>query len=450
MPTNHGKIAVFLGPTLPRAEAEALLDATYLPPVEQGSVAAVVERRPEAIVIIDGYFGWVPSVWHKEILWALSEGTPVFGASSMGALRAAELHPFGMIGYGRVFGEFAKGRLHDDDEVAVTHADAEHGFRAFSDAMVNVRATLAKASSHEVINASAVSALVDQAKTTFFPDRQLARLVDVAGRSGLISRSEHARLSAWLPANFQDVKADDARGLLLRLAGGWRGEPRIAADFTFQSTVNWLQLLDAVRRVSEAIPSGGSDDVLTECRVAGQWPAIEAMALVRLLVGQLTGWAGQMTDDEYVSELARLCVSLGLDSLDDVLKWLDQVGWDGERLIRFLDRESRVGRAREYNGNDLRDAARDVLVLSGAEAALAERGRRKRAWLDALDRSTLVSRDPSEAIEWFRSLVGSRAAEPEGVLASRHGWSSVSDMKEDLLCEYAFRSATDAAGGAAH
>jgi hypothetical protein len=79
-------------------------------------------------------------------------------------------------------------------------------------------------------------------------------------------------------------------------------------------------------------------------------------------------------------------------------------------LARLLELEARLRRVREYNENDLRDATRDVLMLTGAGAALAERGRRKRAWLDAFDRSTLVSVDPSDAVEWFRSLFGSHAA----------------------------------------
>ena len=60
-----------------------------------------------AIGIVDGYFEGVLSVWHKEILWAMAEGIHVFGSASMGALRAAELHPFGMHGTGRIFEAFA-------------------------------------------------------------------------------------------------------------------------------------------------------------------------------------------------------------------------------------------------------------------------------------------------------------------------------------------------------
>ena len=52
----------------------------------------------------------------------------------MGALRAAELHVFGMVGVGRVFELFRDGLLEDDDEVAVAHGPADSGYqpKAFS------------------------------------------------------------------------------------------------------------------------------------------------------------------------------------------------------------------------------------------------------------------------------------------------------------------------------
>ena len=116
-----------------------------MPPVAQGDVYRAALSRPRAIGIIDGYFSGAPSVWHKEILWAMSEGVPVFGAASMGALRAAELHEFGMRGIGRIFEAFRDGVLEDDDEVAVVHGPAEIGYLPASEAMVNIRATLALA-----------------------------------------------------------------------------------------------------------------------------------------------------------------------------------------------------------------------------------------------------------------------------------------------------------------
>jgi hypothetical protein len=131
-------VVVFTGPTLPKAEAEARLGGTILPPARQGDIwRAVRTHRPVAIGLIDGVFFHQPAIWHREILWALAEGVHVFGAASMGALRAAELAPFGMRGVGKVFEAFRDGfwpgfsePFEDDDEVAVIHAPAELGHAA--------------------------------------------------------------------------------------------------------------------------------------------------------------------------------------------------------------------------------------------------------------------------------------------------------------------------------
>ena len=138
-------VVVFLGPTLAVDDARAVLDAHYLPPAAHGDVFQAALRRPRAIAVVDGVFERRPAVWHKEILFALSEGIHVYGAASIGALRAAELDAFGMRGVGEVYRAYADGTIEDDDEVAVAHADAEYGFRALSEAMVDVRATLASA-----------------------------------------------------------------------------------------------------------------------------------------------------------------------------------------------------------------------------------------------------------------------------------------------------------------
>ncbi|MDO8943743.1 MAG: TfuA-like protein, partial [Desulfobacterales bacterium] len=89
---------VFIGPTISAAAARAEFRSGHRllchGPAAQGDVYRAALERPSAIGIIDGYFDRVPSVWHKEILWAMSQGVPVFGGASMGALRAAELETF--------------------------------------------------------------------------------------------------------------------------------------------------------------------------------------------------------------------------------------------------------------------------------------------------------------------------------------------------------------------
>ena len=138
-------VFVFVGPTLSSAEVGAAGNFVCLPPAAQGDLYRAAQQRPQAIGLIDGYFEGVPSVWHKEILWAMTHGVHVFGSASMGALRAAELAAFGMQGVGVVFEAFHSGELADDDEVAVVHGPAEVGYVRLSEAMVDIRFTLAAA-----------------------------------------------------------------------------------------------------------------------------------------------------------------------------------------------------------------------------------------------------------------------------------------------------------------
>src|SRR2546430_10543510 len=164
-------VYVFVGPTIGTDEASKELDATFLPPAAQGDVYRIASEGARAIGIIDGYFENVPAVWHKELLMAMSQGVQAFGAASIGACRAAELHAFGMIGVGQIFELFLHGKLEDDDEVAVAHCPAEFGYRPPSVAMVNIRATLA-AAVESAINASAARRkLGPKAKDLFYPNR---------------------------------------------------------------------------------------------------------------------------------------------------------------------------------------------------------------------------------------------------------------------------------------
>jgi len=86
---------VFLGPSMPVEEARRLLDAEFVPPICRGDLA-LLPSNVRIIGIIDGEFFQKLAVSPKEIIEALGRGVRVFGSSSMGALRAAETHTFGM------------------------------------------------------------------------------------------------------------------------------------------------------------------------------------------------------------------------------------------------------------------------------------------------------------------------------------------------------------------
>lgn len=169
--TSPQKTVIFLGPTLRRSKAEQLVDAEFRQPAAMGDLTRAVVDRFETIVLIDGVFECGPSVWHKEILWALSRNVAVIGASSMGALRAAELADYGMMGYGSIFEEFASGRLEDDDEVAVLHGPVETAWTPLTDAMVDIRDYANRASVDGVLTAQHAEQVVRHAKGENFKRR---------------------------------------------------------------------------------------------------------------------------------------------------------------------------------------------------------------------------------------------------------------------------------------
>jgi hypothetical protein len=210
---------VFIGPTLAAAEVAARLPTVELaPPAAMGDVLITARRRGvRRIAIVDGYFERMAAIWHKEILLALERGVAVFGAASMGALRAAELDRFGMVGVGAVYRGFARGTLTCDDEVAVAHLPPAFGYRAASDALVNLRDGLARARAARVLSAATATALVRLAQARFYRDRSWTQLVDDGRAAGLPAR-QLAALTAWQRAVRPDRKAADARLLLARLA----------------------------------------------------------------------------------------------------------------------------------------------------------------------------------------------------------------------------------------
>jgi hypothetical protein len=236
-------IVVFLGPTLSVVEARAELDASFRPPVSHGDVLRAVREAPQAIGIVDGYFERVPAVWHKEILWALSRGVHVFGAASMGALRAAELAPFGMEGVGAVFEAYAGGELTADDEVAVAHAPADDGYRPLSVAMVDIRATLRAAVTAGVISSVAGEALERAGQRLFYPDRCYPMLLQQAVAEG-VSPAKVEALRLFLAGGKVHQKRLDALALLRRMRerAPFLATPK-QVPWRFEHTDAWEQML---------------------------------------------------------------------------------------------------------------------------------------------------------------------------------------------------------------
>ena len=204
---------VYLGPTLSLQTAKKYLhQAYYHPPVKCGDLIRVFRLKPKRIVIIDGIYEKTPAIWHKEIMLGLDNGIEIFGAASMGALRAAELYPFGMVGVGQVFQDFLDKKLNDDDEVAVLHENQHRDYAPINDAMVNIRVTLELAHQEGVISLATKDYLMTDCKRQFYPYRSLEKSILQFEKK---HPSEGESLSEWLSSHgLVDIKKQDAQLVL--------------------------------------------------------------------------------------------------------------------------------------------------------------------------------------------------------------------------------------------
>lgn len=201
---------LFAGPSLFGATPD-LDDIDLRPPAAHGDLATAVLQGATAIGLVDGFFDAVAAVWHKEILFALSRGVRVLGASSMGALRVAECAAFGMEAVGPIAASYLDGSRDDDADVGLVHAPAELGYMPLTEPMVDVEATLARLAELGLLAPRERSIILAHARTMFFGDRTMDLLIP----SSLAARRE-ALLDAYETHRVAQKQAD-ALALVARL-----------------------------------------------------------------------------------------------------------------------------------------------------------------------------------------------------------------------------------------
>lgn len=106
--------------------------AEVAPPVRRDDITRDIDEKVNAIAIIDGRFHQYLSVSCGELMDALRAGIAVFGASSMGALRAAELCSHGMIGHGKIFEHVKEQDSFRDDLVGQLFVEDAEGVCSLS------------------------------------------------------------------------------------------------------------------------------------------------------------------------------------------------------------------------------------------------------------------------------------------------------------------------------
>jgi hypothetical protein len=358
------KAVVFAGPTISARDIAPIIDAVCLPPAAQGDVYRAALDRPRLIGIVDGYFERQPAVWHKEILWAMSEGIHVFGSASMGALRAAELAPFGMIGVGAIFEAYRDQVIEDDDEVAVVHGSEDTGYRVGSDAMVNIRATLARARRDGVLDEAASSTLERIARSLFYAERTYAHVLE-RGRDEGVPAAALDAFRRWLPSGSVNQKRDDAVAMLQAMRTCLEADPGPKqVDFVFEESLWWWELR------TSAAETGLRDDDVQVLQALARDPIAWDRA-----VGGALGWqvAGrEVTPDSrtvdaasLVDEASEFCRRHGLADAEAVERWLVQNRSTRVQLEQMLDASARVKHAAALAGDVLTPTLLQYLRWTG-------------------------------------------------------------------------------------
>jgi hypothetical protein len=437
------RTVVFLGPTLPVAEARALLAADYRPPAAFGDVYRAALCRPVAIAIIDGVFERQPAVWHKEILWAMTQGVHVLGASSIGALRAVELAPLGMIGVGKVFEAYQAGVLHDDDEVAIAHGPAETGYAGLSVAMVDIRATLEAARASALIGDETAGALVRVGKRLNFRERSYPLLLS-NGRHGGLSAEELDRFEQWLPTGRVEQKRADAVELLSELAR-WQTQPPppCQPNFWFSQTDAWESARTTLDREKEGAPgSAGADpSLLEELAVAGRWAAVLAAALERALALRMAEASGYRPDRESMLRCGEsLRAELGLADKTRFESWLVEQGLDAATLPLFLRDEAAYRYTRVLLRSEAEAQVSQVLRARGEWLSTVSRAKRKRELLEAagLENPSLGDARLTEDALWtwyFDQVLHQPRPREMAQYATSSGFGGLGTMRNAVLRE---------------
>ncbi len=386
-------VVIFIGPTIPEADVLSIIDAVCLPPAAQGDVYRAMALEPQCIGIIDGYFNGVAAIWHKEILWALAQGVHVFGASSIGALRAAELAEFGMKGVGRIYEDYRCGKLEDDDEVAIIHGPAELGFIPLCEPMVNIRATLEFAVGENILTEIDRQALCEFAKSRLYSERTWEALIAFAG-AHVLDAPNAQKFETWLQNSRVDQKHIDAVAMLeaMRETVKTDREPHTAL-FDFE----WTNLWDRAVSQWHGTPHTGINTrfILDELRLQpDNFNAARDAALLReFAVQDSVRQHLSIESHVHASKVNTFRRQQNLLKREDLDRWLQQNDLSARELEDLLDEEIRIRSILDTRPRSFTHSVLKILKLNGDYSSLSQRAGSKDRMLKKSGRSNLRPED---------------------------------------------------------
>lgn len=202
------RVVVFVGPSLPpsaRPDANGLI---WYPPASRGDLDKLDLDPDVRVVLVDGYLIRQHPPSPTEVFELVARGHEVWGCSSLGALRAAELRNHGMHGFGWVYDRVVDRTItYDDELVATLDPRTNEGTGLF---LANVRFGLDQLVAANQVTQPQARSIIDGLRAVHFELRTSALCRDLAMSAGLTEPAIDHLLRS-------DVKRQDALALVRHL-----------------------------------------------------------------------------------------------------------------------------------------------------------------------------------------------------------------------------------------
>lgn len=206
--TRSLQAVVFAGPSLPewaRLDSDMLI---WRPPAIRGDLDELDLEPTTKVVLVDGYLVQQHPPSPTEVFELLARGHDVWGCSSLGALRAAELRNHGMRGFGWIYDRVVDRTITYDDELVATLDPRTN--EATSLFLANIRFGLDQLIAARRANQSQAQLLIDGLRDVHFEQRT-AGLCDALAKSAGLNASTIEQLLR------SDIKRHDATALIRHL-----------------------------------------------------------------------------------------------------------------------------------------------------------------------------------------------------------------------------------------
>jgi hypothetical protein len=349
-----------------------------------------------------------------------------------------------MRGVGRIFEDFAAGSLEDDDEVALLMGPPEMGYRALSEPLVNIRATLEAAERSAIIDRATRSFLVRLAKATHYKLRSHARLIDEARAQGADGETLEA-LADWLPTGRIDQKRADALEMLEVMRADLERDScsTHASSFVFEHTRLWDNM---ARATCISLTSGGVEasllsGIIEELQLEdGAFANAVAGGLLRYLELAEARRRCPITEADLVRAERALRGRYRLSSDESLQAWCAANSLNEEGFSQLVREEALLGVLRSRYGPDAISGMPNYLRTTDGFAPMAARAREKRRLLSehGLENPTLENFGLSlrDLVEWYVRRGGALA--DDGKTLAGYVGDDPTAFTTALLREYAY------------